>query len=80
MHCGARTVTENQVRLNFIGLFEHFEKPDTVNDPASAANGDNDPFQRTPLAILRGKLNHRKPWPPEKDYPDGDLGIQFEPT
>lgn len=80
MHCGARTVTENQVRLNFIGLFEYFKKPDTVNDPASAANGDNDPFQRTPLAILRGKLKHRKPWPPDKDYPDGDLGIQFEPT
>lgn len=69
MHGGARAVTENQVRLNFIGLFEHFEKPDTVNDPASAANADNDPFQRTPLAILGGKLNHRKPWLPRQGLP-----------
>ena len=73
-------MTENQVRLNFIGLFEHFEKPDTVNDPGGAANADNDPFQQTPLAIWRGKLNHRKPWPPDKDHADGDVRIQFEPT
>ena len=43
-------MTQNEVSFNLINLFKNLEEPDAVNDPASAADSNNNPLQLTPLA------------------------------
>ena len=43
-------MTQDQVSLNLINLFKDLKEPDAVNDPARAADGNNNPLQLTPFA------------------------------
>jgi hypothetical protein len=43
-------MTQDQVSLNVINLLKDLKEPDAVYDPASAADGNNNPLQLTPLA------------------------------
>ena len=40
-------MTQDQVSLNLINLFKDLKEPDAVNDPARAADGNNNPLQLT---------------------------------
>ena len=45
-------MTQDQVSLNLINLFKNLKEPDAVNDPARAADGNNNPLQLTPFASM----------------------------